>query len=1484
MTKKSRRPPKGLSADDLVKIISTLKGKSIDSTKNVVPEFDPDNKSQDVERWLTKVNECALIYDWGEKQTTHYALQKLNGLAKRWYESLPTLNFTWQEWQCKIKRAFPSDENHGKMLEEMLARKTRTDESLRDYFYDKLSLLSRCEISGKKAVDCLVYGITDNAIRNGAQAMKCTEPEDLLNYLASQQYNCPKTLHSSSTNNTLPTSSNNSTFRRRDPRFTSNRSKLMTVSSNRTSELICFNCHERGHNYNHCSKPIIKCVKCGRVGHNQESCYRRPLQSHEVSNDKNQNMDKKVLKINSDVKLNELDTLLNSTERDVDKNLKPKSLILPTNEKYFKTICVNSSNLKAFIDFGSDCSLIKLSCANTLGLKGNCEQLPIVKGFGNSTVQPVFQTTVVVKVDEIEAEITVLVVDDVYLPAPVLIGQNFTELPSVTLLKDNERLYFYHTPNEGISDAISKINLYVEKDVTINRGGLVSVYTREPYSGDVYFDGSTRTSPNQEYHLHQGCYRINDNKAVIFTSSLTSAPLELKAGTLIARASPIAETKTFAINSGNTLKEYVPIDKSEINVGDGVDEETMTRLYKLLTEYRQCFAQNLSELGCVRNAEMNIELLDKAPVVYRPYRLSHHERLKVRDMVDELLKNDIVQESESNYASPIIIVKKKNGESRLCVDYRALNNKTVKDKYPLPLIEDQISNLSGKKFFITLDLASGYYQVPMGEESRRFTAFITPDGHYEFKRMPFGLANAPAVFQRIMNRLLGSRRFDSAHAYMDDLLIPSATIDEGFEKLEDILKLLQDAGLTLKLEKCRFFDKKIEYLGYEVSSDGIKPGERKTIAVKEFPTPNNTHELRQFLGLASYFRKFVKGFGEVARPLTKLLKKDSQWSWGEEQIKAFATLKTKLIERPILALFDPKLKTELHTDASSLGLGGILMQTQAETGALKPVAYFSRQTTPEERHFHSYELETLAVVCSLKKFRPYLLGLEFTVYTDCNALRTTLTKRDLIPRIARWWLQISEFNFNIEYRPGTRMSHVDALSRNPVLSTKSDNCASTLNITTDNWILTLQNADPELQRIIKILKPDNEEESKEIKKNYVIHNHALHRKVIGEEPKLVIPKSARWQICRANHDDIGHFGVAKTTERIKNQYWFPKMSRFIKKYVAACIECAYNKDNAAGARTGFLFPIEKGNKPFETLHVDHLGPFVRSKANNCYILTIVDAFTKYLFVRPVKDTKTKNVIKVLESLFHDFGTPNRIISDRGTAFTSIQFEDFCRSNGVKHILNAVACPRANGQAERFNQTILASLSTQNFNKDERIWDQQLGKIQWGINNTVNATTKKSASELLFGTKLNGPTDNMLALPTAEVHKQGFDDSIQTRFSSFKKMRQEASVNIKNSQDRQKKTYDSNRLPAVSYAVGDLVKITKTNFQNDGKSKKLLPKFIGPFKVTKYLGNDRYEISNVPGFKARKYETVIAADRMRPWIHVQTLDLDKSSSESSDSEL
>lgn len=320
---------------------------------------------------------------------------------------------------------------------------------------------------------------------------------------------------------------------------------------------------------------------------------------------------------------------------------------------------------------------------------------------------------------------------------------------------------------------------------------------------------------------------------------------------------------------------------------------------------------NRWELGRTSLAEMEIELERNDPVVYQPYKVPYAKRNVLTSIIEELLDCGVIKESQSNFASPVILVKKKNGEDRMCVDYRGLNKITKKVKFPLPLIEEQLNELVGYKYFIVLDLASGYYQIPIKPEHTHFTAFITPDGLFEFVTVPFGLVNAPSIFQRMMNAIARKMKPCSIICYMDDVVIPCNTIQEGMSKLEKFLQLLLQENLTLNLKKCYFFKTEIEYLGHVIKNNTIQPGKAKTTAVENFQTPSNEHEIRQFIGLTSYFRKFIRNFSLIALPLTKLTKKDCVFEWSEPQQKACDELKSCLSRRPVLELYDPTAKHEL---------------------------------------------------------------------------------------------------------------------------------------------------------------------------------------------------------------------------------------------------------------------------------------------------------------------------------------------------------------------------------------------------------------------------------------------------------------------------------------------------------------------------------------------------------------------------------------------
>lgn len=899
----------------------------------------------------------------------------------------------------------------------------------------------------------------------------------------------------------------------------------------------------------------------------------------------------------------------------------------------------------------------------------------------------------------------------------------------------------------------------------------------------------------------------------------------------------------------NTIGVNVVQAQPKVIVKIGTENEDIKRqLRDIIKKYSACFPSDNMKLGTISGVEMTVKLTNEQPVVQRPYRLAEAEKDVLRGLVNNLLEAGIIRPSQSPFASPVIMVKKKTGQQRLCVDYRLVNKQTLKENYPLPLIEDLIDRLAGHKYFTTLDCRSGYHQIKMSEESIPITAFITPDGKFEYLKVPFGLKNAPYVFQKAIDYVLGDLRYTKVLVYLDDILIPSKTLEEGLETLEIVLQRLQNHGVCLNMEKCYFLQDEIEYLGYIIKAGQISPNPAKVTAIKEFPVPKDVHQVRQFLGVVGHFRKFVPRFAHLSKPLTVLLKKNTTWSWSSPQQDAFEKFKELMVKEPILTLYDNKRETILYTDASHIGLAGML--TQIHDGKEKVVGYYSRTTSPTEQRYHSFELETLAIVQSIKRFRHYLVGINFKIITDCAAVKNAVSKRDLNKRIGRWILDLQEYDFEILHRPGNRMTHVDALSRNPAIDNTRGVYATFLS--EDDWILVAQEADPDVSSIKTILQSGERHINKDIFSQYDLRKGRVYRRT-EHGNRAVLPKSCKWQILRFNHDDIGHFSFDKTYERIASKFWFSKMRRFTKKYVQACINCMFYK-SPSGKRHGYLHPIPKAPRPFHTIHIDHLGPMCKSKQGNSYVLTIVDAFTKFCFVRSVPNTKTKYVVTELNNIMQIFGVPRRIISDRGKSFVSQKFREFCEQKNITHHLNAVGMPRGNGQVERYNKTILDALSTMGADRDDDEWDDNILNIQLGINNTINRGIDAVPSEVLLGYR-SGPSN----VGTVVDH----DDPDAVDVTA---LRNKITDKIKVMQAQQKDKFDAHRAEPVNYSEGDLVLVKISSIVSTGQSKKLVPKWKGPFKVSKVLENDRYEVKGIFGSERSRvpYTGVYAIEHMKKW--------------------
>ncbi|GFW46466.1 retrovirus-related Pol polyprotein from transposon 17.6 [Trichonephila clavipes] len=572
----------------------------------------------------------------------------------------------------------------------------------------------------------------------------------------------------------------------------------------------------------------------------------------------------------------------------------------------------------------------------------------------------------------------------------------------------------------------------------------------------------------------------------------------------------------------------------------------------------------------------------------------------------------------------------------------------------------------------------------------------------------------------------------------------------------------------IKFKKCQFLKKKIEFLGHIVESGTIKPSPTKTLAVQKFPEPTTIKQVQRFLGLTGYFREYIKDYSKIAKPLSDLTRKENLFVFGIQQKEAFEKLKKIMSEGPILHLYKYGRKTELHTDACKQGYGAILLQ-EAEDGKLHPVYYMSKKTNTAEEKYDSYELEVLAIINALKKFRVYLLGQPFKIVTDCSAFQKTMQKKELITRIARWALQLEEFDYEIEHRAGSRMKHVDALSQYPAMMVCNDTLTSKLK--------NAQEEDDNIQTLKSLLEKQESEE-----------------------------------------------------------------------FLSEMVYSTTNKKT--GKKEEFLNPISKESIPLSTYHVDFIGPLPSTNKSYQHIFTVVDAFTKFTWLYPVKTVSAESALEKLKQQQKTFGNPIRIISDRGSAFTSKLFNDYCDEENIQHLQIATGVPRGNGQVERIHRTLIPVLTKLSLD-DSTKWYKYVDRLQRILNSTISRSTKWTPFELLVGIKMRNKEDILIKdLLLEEMAKELLE---QREF-----LRNDAKKNIETLQSENRKTYNRKKKKASLYKEGDLVAIQRTQF---GAGLKLRPKFLGPYKVTKVNSKDRYEVEKV-GQHDGPNSTTTSADLMK----------------------
>lgn len=482
--------------------------------------------------------------------------------------------------------------------------------------------------------------------------------------------------------------------------------------------------------------------------------------------------------------------------------------------------------------------------------------------------------------------------------------------------------------------------------------------------------------------------------------------------------------------SADALISYLGLDSR------GFDAAQMHAIGQILEHYNQLFSTGDTDLGRTHLVSHQIDTGSAPPIKIAPRRVPLHLQQEVTDHIKQMLDNGIIQPSCSPWAAPVVPVRKKDGSLRFCIDYRKLNEVTQKDAYPLPRIDDALDSLTNAGWFSTLDLASGYWQVEVDPKDKPKTAFITRQGLFEFNVLSYGLCNSPSTFQRLMDLVLADLQWTTCLVYLDDIIVFGKTFQEHLGRLEQVFRKLHGANLKVKPSKCNLFAKQVSYLGHIISANGVKADPSKVEAVRGWPVPRNQTEVRSFLGLASYYRRFIKSFAEIARPLHQLTEKGRKFHWGDDCQRAFLTLKSCLTSAPVLAYPDPLKQFILDTDASDVGIGAVL--SQVEGGMERVVAYASRSLTKQERKYATTKKELLSMVTFTKYFKHYLLGAEFVLRTDHNSLRWLHNFQGIEGQLARWLEQLSSFQYKIVHRPGKQHSNTDALSRLPALNLVSE--------------------------------------------------------------------------------------------------------------------------------------------------------------------------------------------------------------------------------------------------------------------------------------------------------------------------------------------------------------------------------------------------------------------------------------------------------------
>lgn len=977
----------------------------------------------------------------------------------------------------------------------------------------------------------------------------------------------------------------------------------------------------------------------------------------------------------------------------------------------------------------------------------------------------------------------------------------------------------------------------------------------------------TRTTANQVVsiepfdHSRQGFIVANsvntvrnDARTFVRVANPSNHPIQLRRGQRLAQVTPIDTNSTSAPvdtrpNQATNLNDHL----AQLKINPKLSSNDKQSVLEVIRRHQNAFGWTSNDLGRTDLVEHSIQLTSDKPIKIAGYKTQPHKQKVIEEKINEMLADGVIEESKSPFSSPVVLAKKKNGEWRFCVDFRALNDITVKDAYPLPRMDETLQALHGNSFFTTLDLLSGFWQIPLTPADRHKAAFVTRNGLFQFKVMPFGLTNSPATFQRLMDKVLTGLNWCKCVVYLDDIIVYGRTIHEHNDNLSLVLRQIENAKLKLKPSKCEFASEEVIYLGHRINRHGIGTDTSKVEAINRIATPTDRASLRRFLGACSFYRRFIQDFSHIAVPLYRLTSSKVEFRWTNTERLAFEKLKIALTRAPTLVAPDFSLSFVIRTDASKKpgAMGAVLEQQHGV------IAYASRHYTSAEERYIS-EKEALAVLWASRQFRHYIYGHHVTFYTDHKPLADLKTNRLPEEPLGRLMLKLQDLDYTIKYVRGCDNTVADLLSRDverPQSSTpptKSSISSCRIEPQHIDWP-TLQRNDSVISQVITAVKLRQQRHVTNTPYSRVFTRLHINNETLKLDERIVVPASQREQLIKSHHELFGHEQAIKLTKRLQVMHYWPKMSEDISSHVTFCDICQR-------AKTRHRDVPELGHIAEPELisalgfwSIDLQGTYRATRRGNRYIIVAIDYLTKWVEARCLKDCTAVSTAKfIVDRIIHRHGVPEqmKLLSDQGANFESRLIQELCELYNIKKLRSSPYHPQGNGAVERENREIKELLRSYTVSSQSD-WDDYVEQVVHARNTTVHTSTSFTPFEMVYGRAI----DRRPLAPLGETKSEFVDKLRLIR----EKIEAAAVDRLLKERRRNEKAHERRERTSFEFKIGDLV-LASNEANHQGLSKKLEPKYVGPYRITGALGTRNFKCKLVSG----SYEKVLHRNRLVPY--------------------